>query len=233
MAACRFELHHCVPRCLLGFFDRVPSGERDGAGLQAWSDWEEEAFRHGVDPDVSRGELVALIESSAVEIPEEQHKASHSRRRLRPVGPARRSRNAAALRPAMVRPPRAKALGTRRPRDARPLPGTARGKDGGGLTAAPFFLLICLHFVVTSSTLCRRIVVRACKLRSMEVDTERLKELRRRKVLSMRELQELSGVSHNTIWRIESGRQGAHPRTIRKLAKALGVEPEELLREEE
>jgi transcriptional regulator with XRE-family HTH domain len=40
----------------------------------------------------------------------------------------------------------------------------------------------------------------------MEVDTERLKELRRRRVLSMRELQELSGVSHNTIWRIESGR---------------------------
>jgi transcriptional regulator with XRE-family HTH domain len=45
----------------------------------------------------------------------------------------------------------------------------------------------------------------------MEVDTERLKELRRRRVLSMRELEELSGVSHNTIWRIESGRQGRIP----------------------
>jgi transcriptional regulator with XRE-family HTH domain len=67
----------------------------------------------------------------------------------------------------------------------------------------------------------------------MEVDTEKLKELRRRSVLSMRELEELSGVSYNTIWRIESGRQGAHPRTIRKLAKALGVEPEELLTKEE
>lgn len=67
----------------------------------------------------------------------------------------------------------------------------------------------------------------------MEVDTERLRELRRRRVLSMRELEELSGVSHNTIWRIEAGRQGAHPRTIRKLAKALGVEPEELLKKEE
>ena len=66
----------------------------------------------------------------------------------------------------------------------------------------------------------------------MEVNTERLKELRRRRVLSMRELEELSGVSHNTIWRIETGRQGAHPRTLRKLAKALGVGPEELLREE-
>ena len=67
----------------------------------------------------------------------------------------------------------------------------------------------------------------------MEVDTKKLKELRRRRGLSMRELEELSGGSHNTIWRIESGRQGAHPKTIRKLAKALGVEPEELLKKEE
>lgn len=67
----------------------------------------------------------------------------------------------------------------------------------------------------------------------MEVNTERLRELRWRRVLSMRDLEERSGVSHNTIWRIESGRQGAHPRTIRKLAEALGVEPEELLKEEE
>lgn len=67
----------------------------------------------------------------------------------------------------------------------------------------------------------------------MEVNTERLRKLRRRRVLSMRDLQERSGVSHNTIWRIESGRQGAHPRTIRKLAEALGVEPEELLKKEE
>jgi len=67
----------------------------------------------------------------------------------------------------------------------------------------------------------------------MEVDTDKLKELRRRRVLSMRDLEEISDVSHNTIWRIESGRQGAHPRTIRKLAEALGVEPEELLKKEE
>lgn len=67
----------------------------------------------------------------------------------------------------------------------------------------------------------------------MEVNTERLRELRRQRVLSMRDLQERSGVSHNTIWRIESGRQGVHPRTIRKLAEALGVEPEEMLKKEE
>lgn len=64
----------------------------------------------------------------------------------------------------------------------------------------------------------------------MEVDVERLKELRRERVLSLRELEERSGVSYNTIWRIEDARQGAHPRTIRKLAEALGVEPAELLK---
>ncbi len=60
---------------------------------------------------------------------------------------------------------------------------------------------------------------------------ERLKELRREQVLSLRELEEKSGVSYNTIWRIEDGRQGAHQRTIRKLADALGVRPSELIRE--
>ena len=59
---------------------------------------------------------------------------------------------------------------------------------------------------------------------------ERLKELRREQVLSLRELEERSGVSSNTIWRIEDGRQGAHPRTIRKLAVALEVAPSELIR---
>ncbi len=60
---------------------------------------------------------------------------------------------------------------------------------------------------------------------------ERLRELRRQRVLSMRELEEQAGVSYNTIWRLETGRQGAQPRTIRKLAAALGVEPSELIRE--
>ena len=60
---------------------------------------------------------------------------------------------------------------------------------------------------------------------------ERLKELRREQVLSLRELEERSGVSYNTIWRIVDGRQGAHPRTVRKLAEALGVEPKELIKE--
>jgi transcriptional regulator with XRE-family HTH domain len=68
-------------------------------------------------------------------------------------------------------------------------------------------------------------------MQSMEVNVERLKELRRERVLSLRELEERSGVSYNTIWRIEDGRQGSHPRTVRKLAEALGVQPSELIRE--
>ena len=66
----------------------------------------------------------------------------------------------------------------------------------------------------------------------MEVNVQRLRELRREQVLSLRELEEISGVSYNTIWRIEAGRQGAQPRTIRKLAKALEVNPKELIRGE-
>lgn len=57
----------------------------------------------------------------------------------------------------------------------------------------------------------------------------KLRELRERQALSLRELSELSGVSYNAIWRIEVGRTGAQPRTVRKLAGALGVEPSELL----
>ena len=60
---------------------------------------------------------------------------------------------------------------------------------------------------------------------------EKLRQLRRHKVLSMRELEERSGVSYNTVWRLETGRTGAQPRTIRKLAEALDVEPSVLIEE--
>jgi HTH-type transcriptional regulator, competence development regulator len=56
----------------------------------------------------------------------------------------------------------------------------------------------------------------------MEVNVERLKELRRERVLSLRELEERSGVSYNTIWRIEDGRQGAHPPDGKEAGGCLG-----------
>ena len=79
MAACRFEVHHRIPRCLLGFYDRFAAGALDGEDLQSWFDWEEEAFRYGVDPDISREALEFLIEASASPIPAAAHRSGHSR----------------------------------------------------------------------------------------------------------------------------------------------------------
>ena len=63
----------------------------------------------------------------------------------------------------------------------------------------------------------------------MEVDMERLKALRKEQVLTLRELAELSGVSKDSISRIE--RTGmARQTTIRKLAAGLGVEARELIK---
>ncbi len=65
----------------------------------------------------------------------------------------------------------------------------------------------------------------------MEVDAAKLRNLREARILSLRELEELSGVSYNTIWFIEVGRRKrTHPRTIRKLASALNVQPAELIK---
>jgi transcriptional regulator with XRE-family HTH domain len=48
-------------------------------------------------------------------------------------------------------------------------------------------------------------------------------------VLSLRALGERSGVTYDTINKLELGRRPAHASTIRKLADALGVEPKELM----
>ena len=59
--------------------------------------------------------------------------------------------------------------------------------------------------------------------------TRRLRELRERASFSQMELSERSGVSRATIAELELGKHGAQPRTRRKLAAALGVEPWELV----
>ncbi len=64
----------------------------------------------------------------------------------------------------------------------------------------------------------------------MEVNVERLRTLRGEHVLTLRELANEAGVSKDTIWRLENGHSEAHPSTIRKLAKALGVQPRDLVR---
>ena len=40
----------------------------------------------------------------------------------------------------------------------------------------------------------------------------------------------LTGIAFDTISRLETGKQRAQPRTIRKLADALGAEPRELMK---
>ncbi len=62
----------------------------------------------------------------------------------------------------------------------------------------------------------------------MEVDAGKIKRLREDRVLSQRELARLASVTHMTLWRLENGFLEARPKTIRKLARALEVEPREL-----
>jgi transcriptional regulator with XRE-family HTH domain len=58
----------------------------------------------------------------------------------------------------------------------------------------------------------------------MEVDGVKLKELRLDQGLSQEELHQMTGVSRDTISKMETGdRPNPHPRTLRRLASALGV----------
>jgi transcriptional regulator with XRE-family HTH domain len=65
----------------------------------------------------------------------------------------------------------------------------------------------------------------------VEVDGHKLQKLRKHKLWLVGDLAEKSGVHRNTISKLENGRGGAYPETIRKLADALGVNPTELLGE--
>jgi len=59
---------------------------------------------------------------------------------------------------------------------------------------------------------------------------ERLKQLRKRRVMTQEALSQSSGVTEATISRIEKGRTGpTRQSTVIKLAGALGVEPSYLL----
>jgi hypothetical protein len=74
------EVHHEIPRCLLGLRDRADAhpDPLSGEGIQFWLDFECEAMRYGVDPDATRDELAALIDGSTVALPREEHRAIHA-----------------------------------------------------------------------------------------------------------------------------------------------------------
>jgi transcriptional regulator with XRE-family HTH domain len=64
----------------------------------------------------------------------------------------------------------------------------------------------------------------------VEVDVDKLRELRINQGLSQRRLANLAGVANTSVWKIEQG-GGANPATLKKLADVLGVRPVDLLRE--
>jgi transcriptional regulator with XRE-family HTH domain len=62
------------------------------------------------------------------------------------------------------------------------------------------------------------------------ISGEKLREVRDRRLLSQRELAEKAGLSPTTILKLEAERVAEpHPRTVRKLAQALEVDPAELV----
>jgi DNA-binding XRE family transcriptional regulator len=68
--------------------------------------------------------------------------------------------------------------------------------------------------------------------RTIQVDTERLRQLRRERALSQRALAREAGIGLDTVNKLETGLRDALPVTLRKLADALGVEPRELMKGE-
>jgi transcriptional regulator with XRE-family HTH domain len=66
--------------------------------------------------------------------------------------------------------------------------------------------------------------------RYLEVDTAKLRRLRREAALSQQELADRAGTTQETISRLERGHNAARGSTIRKLANALGVQPRELMK---
>jgi len=68
--------------------------------------------------------------------------------------------------------------------------------------------------------------------RFIEVDSKKLRRLRRELALSQQDLMRMTGVAQATLSDLELGKREARASTIRKLAEALGVEPKELMKEE-
>jgi len=58
-----------------------------------------------------------------------------------------------------------------------------------------------------------------------------LRELRRSRGLSQRELGRLAKVSPGSVYRLETGLRGSYPATLRKLAEALEVPTADLVRD--
>jgi transcriptional regulator with XRE-family HTH domain len=69
--------------------------------------------------------------------------------------------------------------------------------------------------------------------RFIEVDGAKLRKLRRERALSQQDVERGTGISQATLSDLEQGKRGARVSTLRKLAESLGVEPRELMKEEQ
>jgi len=65
---------------------------------------------------------------------------------------------------------------------------------------------------------------------SAPIDPDKLKAARVRNMLTLRELAAASGIDHNALWLYETGQRSPTLRNIRRVAQALDVEPETLLK---
>jgi len=89
-----------------------------------------------------------------------------------------------------------------------------------------------LDFVYISSKIIYKLANedrRRRMLTVVKIDGDKVRAAREERFFSQRELAEKAGINHNTVWRIEgAGPAEVHPRTIRKIATALGVDPASL-----
>jgi len=69
-------------------------------------------------------------------------------------------------------------------------------------------------------------------LAEVKVDGQKVREAREKAFLSKRELAERAGLDRSTVGRIEDGIPEVYPRTIRKIAEALSVDPASLTPQE-
>jgi transcriptional regulator with XRE-family HTH domain len=65
-------------------------------------------------------------------------------------------------------------------------------------------------------------------LADVKIDGGKVRTARERAFLSKRELAEKARLDRSTVWRIEDGVTEVYPRTIRKIAEALSVDPASL-----
>jgi transcriptional regulator with XRE-family HTH domain len=78
---------------------------------------------------------------------------------------------------------------------------------------------------------CREMGIRLSTMAAVKIDKS-VRKLRIEKFMSQAELSKAAGISPAHLGRIERNEHDPHLSTIRKIAKALGVDPSELIDEE-